>query len=157
VPDDIPDDVPFAIAADPIDPEEFRYAPRAPRRFAWLRRLLVMLFLVGVVWVLAAGAWSWSQRQYYVGEYDGQVTIYRGVNADLPGVELSHPYETSDVALAELSEYDQNQVRDGIGLGDLESARRTVGNLAAERVQTDGDSGSAGRPSSGSPQRSGRS
>jgi protein phosphatase len=157
VPDDIRDDVPFAIAADPIDPEEARYAPRAPHRFAWLRRLLVLLFLVGVIWVLAAGAWSWSQRQYYVGEYDGQVTIYRGVNADLPGVELSHPYETSDVALAELSEYDQNQVRDGIGLGDLESARRTVGNLAAERVQTDDDSGSADQPSSSSPTRSGRS
>ena len=99
VPGDIPDDVGFAITNDPIDPEEARYAPRPPRRFAWLRRLLVLVFLVGVVWMLAAGAWSWTQRQYYVGEYDGQVTIYRGVNADLPGVELSQPYETSDIAL----------------------------------------------------------
>jgi protein phosphatase len=152
VPGDIPDDVEFAIAADPIDPEEARYAPREPRRFAWLRRLLVLVFLVGVVWVVAAGAWAWSQKQYYVGEYDGVVTIYRGVNADLPGVELSHPYETSDIALADLSDYDQNQVRDGIGLGDLASARRTVGNLAAERVQQPDDATGdpAGDASSGS-------
>ena len=155
VPDDIPGGVPFAIATDPIDPEEARYAPRAPRRFAWLRRLLVLLFLVGVVWVVAAGAWSWSQRQYYVGEYDGHVTIYRGVNADLPGVELSQPYETSDIALSDLSEYDQAQVRDGIGLGDLAAARRTVDNLAAERVEPD-EGGSAEQPSS-SPTRQGRS
>ena len=155
VPDDIPGDVPFAIATDPIDPEEARYAPRAPRRFAWLRRLLVLLFLVGVVWVAAAGAWSWSQRQYYVGEHDGQVTIYRGVNADLPGLELSQPYETSNIALADLSDYDQAQVRDGIGLGDLAAARRTVDNLAAERVQPD-EGGSAEQPSS-SPTGQGRS
>ncbi len=157
VPGDIAGDVPFAIAADPIDPEEARYAPQPPRRFAWLRRLLVLLFLVGVVWVVAAGAWSWSQRQYYVGEYDGQVTIYRGVNADLPGIELSHPYETSDLALTELSDYDQNQVRDGIGLGDLSDARRTVDNLAAERVQQPEDAAAPSDEPSGSSSRSARS
>ena len=31
---EIPDDVPFAIQTDPIDPEEARYAPRPPRRFS---------------------------------------------------------------------------------------------------------------------------
>ena len=157
VPGDIPDDVGFAITNDPIDPEEARYAPRPPRRFAWLRRLLVLVFLVGVIWMLAAGAWSWTQRQYYVGEYDGQVTIYRGVNADLPGVELSQPYETSDIALTDLSDYDQNQVRDGLGLGDLDAARRTVDNLAAERVQpSDQPSGGTSDAPSATP-RSGRS
>jgi len=147
VPGDIPDDVPFAIATDPIDPEEARYAPREPRRFAWLRRLLVLVFLVGVLWMVGAGAWTWSQHQYYVGEHEGQVTIFRGVNADLPGVELSRPFETSDIALSDLSDYDQAQVEDGLGLGDLESARRTVGNLAAERVQP--DDASSAHPRSG--------
>ena len=131
---EIPDDVPFAIPSDPIDPEEARYAPRPPRRFGWLRVVLAMAVVVGLLWIAAAAAWSWSQQQYYVGEHEGQVTIYRGVNADLPGIELSQPYETSDVELAELSEYDQAQVREGIGFGDLASARRTVANLAAERV-----------------------
>ena len=152
---DVPDHVPFAIASDPIDPEEARYAPRPPRRFAWLRRLLVLVFLVGVLWVVAAGAWSWSQRQYYVGEHEGLVTIYRGVNADLPGLELSQPYETSDIELAELSDYDQTQVRDGLGLGDLESARRTVGNLAAERVEQPSGAAVGGGRSSDSPRAAG--
>ena len=66
--------------------------------------------------MLAAGAWSWTQRQYYVGEYDGQVTIYRGVNADLPGLELSQPYETSDIALTGPERRTtRTRSRDGIG------------------------------------------
>jgi protein phosphatase len=98
----------------------------------------VLLFVIGVVWVVAAGAWAWTQRQYYVGDSDGQVTIYRGINADLPGLDMSQPYETSDVALADLSDYDQNQVREGIGLGNLDDARRAVDNLSAERVPPEG-------------------
>ena len=45
----------------------------------------------------APRAWSWSQHQYYVGEQDGVVTIFRGVQADLPGIDLSHAYETTNV------------------------------------------------------------
>jgi protein phosphatase len=88
--------------------------------------------LVGLVWVGGAAAWSWTQQQYYVGEHEGVVTIYRGVNADLPGVALSTPYETTDLEMDSLSEYDRGQVEEGIGAGDLASARRTVDNLVAE-------------------------
>ncbi|MGH3362683.1 MAG: PP2C family protein-serine/threonine phosphatase, partial [Nocardioides sp.] len=94
---DIPDDVPFAIPADPIDPEEARYAPRPPARYAWAKRLLAATIVIGLLWMGAAAAWSWSQRQYFVGDHEGTVTIYRGLNADLPGVGLSEPYEESNV------------------------------------------------------------
>jgi protein phosphatase len=131
VPAEIPADVPFAIPSDPIDPEEARYAPRPPRRFAWLRRLLVAAIVVGIVWVAAAAAWSWSQHQYFVGEQNGQVVIFRGVNADLPGLSLSTPYETTNVELDRLSDFDAGKVREGIDAGDLDDARKTVDNLAA--------------------------
>jgi serine/threonine protein phosphatase PrpC len=133
VPAEIPADVPFAIPSDPIDPEEARYAPRPPRRFGWLRRLLVAAIVVGIVWVAAAAAWSWSQRQYYVGEQNGQVVIFRGVNADLPGLSLSAPYETTNVELDRLSDFDAGKVREGIEAGNLEDARKTVDNLAARQ------------------------
>ena len=129
---EIPDDIGFAFPSDPIDPEEARYAPRPPRRFTWVRRVLALLVLVGLVWIGGAAAWAWTQQQYYVGEHDGVVTIYRGVNADLPGVALSTPYETTDLEMDSLSEYDRGQVEEGIGAGDLASARRTVDNLVAE-------------------------
>ena len=130
---DIPDDVPFAITNDPIDPEQARYAPRPPARFAWLRRLLALAVVVGIAWVGVAAAWSWSQQQYFVSEQGGVVVIFRGINADLPGVSLSTPYETTDVELARLSAFDAGKVREGIDAGDLDDARRTVDNLAAKQ------------------------
>ena len=139
VPAEIPDDVPFAISNDPIDPEEARYAPRPPRRFTWLRRLLAAAVVVGVIWVGVAASWSWSQHQYYVGERDGSVVIFRGVNADLPGISLSTPYETTNVELARLSDFDAGKVREGIDAGDLDDARRTVDNLAAKQTAGDPD------------------
>ncbi len=131
---EIPDDLAFAIPADPIDPEEARYAPRPPRRFTWLRRLLAVAIVVGLGWIAAAAAWSWSQEQYYVGESDGVVTIYRGLNTDLPGVDLSSPYETTNVELDRLSEFDADKVREGIEAGNLSDARSVVENLAEQQT-----------------------
>ena len=88
---------PFAIETDPVDPEEARYAPRPPRRFLVARRVLAGVAVVGVAWIAGAAAYSWSQQQFYVGDHDGTVTIFRGVDADIPGVSLSQPYETTNV------------------------------------------------------------
>ncbi|GCD90187.1 PP2C family serine/threonine-protein phosphatase [Nocardioides sp. LS1] len=145
--EEIPGDLPFAISSDPIDPEQARYAPRPPRRFVWLRRLLGAAIVVGIVWVGAAAAWSWSQDQYFVGEHDGAVVIFRGVNADLPGVSLSSVYETTDVQLDQLSDFDAGKVREGIDAGDLDDAHRTVDNLAAK--QSSSGSSSASKTANG--------
>ena len=131
------DDLPLppgAIAADPVDHETIRYAPQAAPRFAWLRPLLVALVVAGLVWVLGAAAWSWSQRQFYVGEHDGTVAVYRGLNTSFAGVALSEPYETTDLGLDELSEFDAEKVRSGIAVDDLADAHRAVDALA-KRVQ----------------------
>ena len=125
-------DVPYAIASDPIDPEEVRYAPRPPQRYAWLSRLLVLIIVAGAVWAGVAAAYSWSQRQFYVGEQDGVVVIFRGLNADLPGLALSEPYELTDVTTDRLSDFDARKVRAGIPANDLTGARSAVQNLADE-------------------------
>ncbi|HEU5036057.1 MAG TPA: protein phosphatase 2C domain-containing protein [Nocardioides sp.] len=131
---DIPDDLPeFAITADPIDPEAARYAPRPPRRFVWLKRVLALLLLAGLVWIGLAWAYSWTQDQYYVGEQDGTVVIYRGVNTELAGFELSEPYETTDVQLDRLSEIEADRVREGIAYDTLEDAEAKVQNLASHQ------------------------
>ena len=92
--------------------------------------------LIGLVWMGVAAAWAWSQRQFFVGSGpndDGVdvVMIYRGLNADLPGVELAHPYESSNVELGLLSDYQAGQVREGIDADSLDDAQQTVENLAA--------------------------
>ena len=51
----------------------------------------------------AAAAYSWSQDQYYVSEHDGRVTIFRGVDANLPGLTLQ-PSEIKQVRFCTLAE-----------------------------------------------------
>ncbi len=126
---EIPDDIPFAIKADP---EEARYAPRPPGRFRWLSALLVVLVVVGLLWVVAAAAWAWTQDQYYVGEQDGTVVIFRGVDASLPGLELSRVHETSDVQVDDLPAFDATRVRNAIQVDDLAAAEAAVRELAQE-------------------------
>jgi PPM family protein phosphatase len=142
---EIPDTVPYAIETDPVDPEEARYAPRPPRRFMLVRRLLALVAVLGLVWIAAAAAYSWSQQQYYVGDHDGTVTIFRGLNADLPGVSLSQPYETTNVTLDRLSDYDASTVREGIDADSLADAEDAVERLAANQSLSDEDAG--GEPS----------
>jgi protein phosphatase len=131
IPDDLPPGIDFAI--DP-DPETARYAPREPDRHVWMRRCFLLLGLLGLLWMAGAAAWSWSQHQYYVGERDGVVTIFRGVQADVPGFQLSHPYETTDVKVGDLDAYTARSVESGIGAGSLDDAERTVQRLAANRA-----------------------
>ena len=133
IPDDLPPGVPFAFDSDP---ETARYAPREPRRHPWLRRGLLLLGLLGIAWMAGAAAWSWSQHQYYVGEQDGVVTIFRGVQADVPGIDLSHAYETTNVQVDQLDPYTARSVQGGIGAGSLDEAEQTVQRLAANQSPT---------------------
>jgi serine/threonine protein phosphatase PrpC len=128
---DLPDG---AITNDPIDPEHARYAPRPPRRFVWLKRLCALVALVGVLWLVLAAAWSWSQDQYFVGEDDGAVVIFRGVNAELPGVSLNTLFETSDVQVDRLSDIEADRVREGIAYDSIEDAEAKVQDLAARQA-----------------------
>ena len=118
-----------AIAADP---EELRYALHPPRRYAWLRRILALVAVIGVLWVAAAGAWSWSQQQWFVGEKEGKVAIYRGVHTTLLGIDLYTAYQTSDLQLSDLADVYQQEVQDGLHQDSLAAARQKVRDLQAD-------------------------
>ena len=98
------------------------------------RRIFVLVALLGLVWMAAATAYSRSQPQFYVGDEDGTATIFRGQNADILGISLSRPYETTNVALDRLSDYDARTVRQGIDADSLDDARLAVMRLAANHV-----------------------
>jgi protein phosphatase len=133
--DDLPPGVDFAFDTDP---EAARYAPRAPRPRRWARRLLAGACVLGVLWMVAVSLWSWSQHQYYVGDDNGVVTIFRGVQADVPGISLSHPYQTTNVKVTNLDAYSARSVQQGIGAGSLGDAQRTVQRLAESQQATGG-------------------
>ena len=88
-----------------------------------------VLLVVGLVWIAAAAGWSWTQKQWYVGEQGGKVTIFRGVHTTLLGFDLSTAYQTSDLAVDQLPDTYADQIRDGIHRDSLEQARAKVQEL----------------------------
>ena len=109
-----------------LDPEEMRYAPRAPRRFAWARRVAVLVLVLALAAVIGVAGYSWSQQQYYVSNDGDQVVIFRGVEADLPGITMHRVEEASPMVLEDLPSYNARQVRDGINASSLEDARNVL-------------------------------
>ena len=99
--------------------DEGKYVPVA-------RRVAVLVAFLGVIWMSTATTYSWSQQQFYVGDHEGTVTIFRGLNADFLGVRLSRPYEATDVSLDRLSDYDASTVREGVHADSLADAREVV-------------------------------
>lgn len=112
-----------------VDPEQLRYAPREPHRFRWLIRGVAIVVVMAAVAGLAKLAYDWSQRQYYVAAEDGQVAIFRGVQADLPLLDLHRVYETQSLMVSELPLYRRDQVIEGLAADDLDDARSIVERL----------------------------
>lgn len=111
------------------DPEELRYAPRPPRRFAWLRRIAVLVVILALVGLGLKLTYDWTQRQYYVGSDDERVVIFRGIDQSVPGVTLTRVEVEYDITLDSLPTYLREDVESGIAAEDLDHARRIVGNL----------------------------
>ncbi len=112
-----------------VDEEERRYAPRPPGGRRWMRGFALVLVLVAIVAGAAFGAYRWTQTQYFVAANDGRVAIYRGVQADLPGITLRHVDDVSTIKLEALPGYSRSQVEAGIEAQSRADAESIVANL----------------------------
>ncbi|WP_203231151.1 PP2C family protein-serine/threonine phosphatase [Nocardioides caldifontis] len=138
---------PVPAEEEPVDPEALRYAPRAPRRRGGLRRLLYVVLPLLLVAGVLAGAYQWSQDQYYVAADGPQVAIYRGVQLDLPWVDLSSVYEAKSLQVDDLRPADQDSLADGIEARSLDHAERIVEELAQAACSAAQKGGSTTGPS----------
>lgn len=94
-----------------------------------LRRTGIGLAVAAVVAAAGWIAWAWSQQQYFVGEQDGMVTIYRGISQDLGPISLSTAEEQTDLPVDELPTYYRDQVRRTLSADDRAGADRLVEDL----------------------------
>jgi protein phosphatase len=118
------------------------------RRVLILTALLTLLLGIGVG--AGIGWYAWAQQQYYVGAADGSngdlVAVYRGPAQKLFGFQLSQVVETSDVGVADLPEFEQDQLTATIPARSLEGAREIVTRLADEADRCQQTSPPAGCP-----------
>jgi protein phosphatase len=116
------------------DPDEVPLAEEGAGsgRLRWLRRGLVALLVLVVVGGGAYAAYDWSQRQYFVGAHDGQVTIFRGVSQNLGPISLSSVESESDVAIDNLPDFYRAKVDDTVSTDTLAAAQDLVDQLRIE-------------------------
>jgi PPM family protein phosphatase len=99
------------------------------RKITWSVGIAVIAIAVLIAVVLG---YQWTQSRYYVGESDGTVAIYRGVQQGIGPIPLSSVHEVTDVRLDDLGAFYQGQVERTINAGSLSEAEDIV-----ERLRTD--------------------
>jgi serine/threonine protein phosphatase PrpC len=121
----------------PPDPEELRYSYVPPERRRWLRYSVAAGILVLGAVVVAVALFQWTQRQYFVGTDHGKVAIFRGVQADVPLVNVHTVDESTDIDVERLPDWQRQQVREGIEAMDRADAERTVAALRSSLPKDD--------------------
>jgi hypothetical protein len=113
------------------------------RRGRWLRGGALLAVLLIVLGGAAYAGYDWSQRQWFVGEADGNVAVYQGVSQDLGPLRLSHVDTTSDVAVTDLPDFYRAKVEDTVSADTREDAEALVEDLRtqADRCRVNRESG----------------
>ena len=118
-------------AAEPEDPAMVAAKAPAKRtaRHRWrLTALLVAAVTLGVVLTMAAVT-VWGQSQYFVGQQNEMVAIYRGIPQGILGVQLSSLVQQTNIPVTSLPSYDRLQLGETIAAKSLDDARAIVAHL----------------------------
>jgi len=102
-----------------------------PKRRAWLTVVGALLLVVGLA-LAGWGGYRWTQTQYYVGESDGQVAVFRGIPATAGPLTFSTPVELTGTRVDELPGFIADRVGETIRATSLEDARGRADRLIAD-------------------------
>ena len=97
------------------------------RRISWLVGIIVIVI---VIVVAVISAYNWTQTHYYVGDDNGTVAIYRGVQQSIGPIQLSSVYTDTSISVAGLPAYNRQQVDATISAANLALAQQIVERLA---------------------------
>ena len=105
--------------------------PEARRRP--LRALAMTTALMVIIGGGVFAGWSYTQQQYYVGATtDGQVAVFRGIQGQIAGMDLSSVHSTSGAQLDDLTLAAQEQVKQGIPAKNEPDAERRLADLTMD-------------------------
>jgi PPM family protein phosphatase len=129
-----------AALADPRPEPPAAAAPVAsapsPRRRR--RRVLGALAAVALLGAAAVGAYLWVLSNWFVGVQDTEdgerVTVYRGLDTSLLGMDLNRVADVTDLPVADLTPAGASKVQRGIAADDAAHAERIVSSLLEQRL-----------------------
>lgn len=124
-----PDIQPDDDLDDEVDEEE---AP--PKKRVWLTVIGAVLLIVGLA-LAGWGGYRWTQTQYYVGESDGQVAVFRGIPATVGPLTFSTPVELTGTRVDELPGFVADRVQETIRATSLEDARGRADRLISDAAE----------------------
>ena len=84
---------------------------------------------MGVV-IVSTIFYGWTQDRYFVGVNDaGNVAIYQGIQQQIGPIVLATQVEETDIAIDDLTPFNQRNVEQTISAGSLEAAQAIVERL----------------------------
>lgn len=116
-----------AVIEDPSDDVPRRRVVRV-----WDRVRPWSLPAAGFVVLVAAGfgGYAWTQSQYYVGDHNGDVSVYRGIPQAIGPFDLSSLVKDTGIKLSDLQPFEQDRIRSAIQTASLAAALDVVNGLA---------------------------
>jgi len=99
---------------------------RRRRRIMWI---FWIVLLIGAIVTTFVVGYQWTQTRYYVGESNGRVAIFQGIQQDLGPISLHELHTETTVDVADLRTYDQQRVEQTISAGSFSEAFRIVQRL----------------------------
>ncbi|MCO1596411.1 protein phosphatase 2C domain-containing protein [Micromonospora sp. RHAY321] len=110
---------------DDDEPERRKHRPVRATAMA----LALLVILGGGVFA----GWTYTQRQYYVGATEeGQVAVFRGIQGQIAGMDLSSVHRTSGTRLDDLTVAAQDTVKVGIRAKSEPDAERQLAELTSD-------------------------
>lgn len=101
---------------------------RRRRRRRWVWSFWIVLLVAAIVATFVIG-YQWTQTRFYVGESNGRVAIYQGIQQDLGPISLHELHTETTIDVADLRTYDQQRVQQTISASSFSEAYRIVQRL----------------------------
>ena len=101
---------------------------RRRRRRRWVWGFWIVMLVAVIVTVFALG-YQWTQTRFYVGESNGRVAVFQGIQQNLGPLSLHDLHRETTIDVSELRTYDQQRVEQTISAGSLGEAMLIVQRL----------------------------
>lgn len=114
----------------PLEQDEFAVrAPKDPRKMSrrgWLIGIFLTLVVLAAVCFGTWFSYGWTQKQYFLGVHQGEVTLFQGIDQSIGAWDLSHPVEGLGVRNSDLAPVIQQRLEKTISLRNPEQAHELI-------------------------------